>query len=260
MKIVKSNRFKPGDAVLIPGDLHFPKHNQKALDLCIKAAKGFGCNKVMLQGDNLDSAHISRHGYSRGESFREDNDCIAAFTAQVKKAGIQPTVAGLGNHDGSWFEEYAATHPGLSHEDLLPALYDNWEVLPAGYVLALNKKLVVTHGDALNGSCATNPAASVLRNYPGLNVIFGHCHRQDIARTIRPTHDGPRTTVAVAVGCLVSQDYELSNRALRVNAQRHALGFGVAVLHKNDLFEVLLGSIMETKQGMVCLLAGELYK
>lgn len=260
MQIRKNKWFKPKDKVVVFGDIHAKHHNQKAIDLTIKACKGFGVNKAVLQGDTFNSGQISHYGYAQDESFREDNAFIKGLNKQLKNAGIQPTVAGLGNHDGAWFEEWAKTHPGFTHEDLLPDLYAEWDVLPCGYFAEFNKNLVFTHGDALNGSCAANPAASVLRNYPGLNIIFGHNHRLDMARVTRPTHKGPRTTIAASVGCLASFDYERSNRALRVNSQRHSLGFGVVSLHKDDLFEITLGSILETRKGLVCLLAGELYK
>lgn len=260
MKIIPNRWFKPKDRILFPGDIHFPNHNPKALSLMLKAAKGFGCNKSGLLGDFFDSCHISRHEKTRDSSFKRENACMAKYNRDTEAAGMEPTVALWGNHE-FWFNKYAEENPGHDHEELYPALYEKWDVISEpGVALELNANLVGAHGDGLNGACAAQPAASVLRNYPALNIIFAHNHRLDVARVTRPTHKGPRTTIAASIGTMASIDYELSKKALQVNAQRHSLGFGVVTLHPDDLFEITLGSIVDTKKGLVCLLAGELYK
>jgi hypothetical protein len=259
MLIIKNKWFKPGDKLFIPGDIHAPNHNPVALALALRAAQGFGCNKSALIGDFFDSCHISRHGYSRDSSFAEEDDFMWAYTEQNEKMGMQPTFALDGNHEG-WWEEYSESHPGLQREDMYPSLYANWDVLSQGSAVALNGNLLAAHGDALNGSCAASPAASVLRNYPGLNIIFGHNHRLDMAQVTRITHNGPRTSIAASIGTMADLEYEQSKKALRVNSQRHALGFCTVSFFENDLFDIQLGRITPTKRGLVCMLAGKLYK
>lgn len=258
MEIVRNKWFRPGDKIFIPGDIHAPNHNKNALRIAMEAAAYFGCNKTLGLGDWLDSCHISRHGMTRESSFEQENVFMGQTTAELFNYGMDPTAFILGNHE-DWYAQWSETNPGHTHKAELPDLYRHWDVLPNGSAIPINRRLVGCHGDGLNGSCATSPAASVLRNYPAQSFVFGHNHRLDVAYQTRWTGEGRKVYGAFSVGCLADLDFETRKKALRNNSQRHNLGFACVTLYKDDYFDVQLGHIFESRKTIRCLLAGKMH-
>ena len=85
--LVRNIPIKPGDRYLIPGDIHFDKQDDEALDISTRVARERGVNGVILIGDTFESSGISRHGRP-ARSFR-----FGAGTIKAEGNAARPHLA-----------------------------------------------------------------------------------------------------------------------------------------------------------------------
>lgn len=203
----------PGDVYLIPGDIHFPIHDDAAVEAMQSWFEDWFPSKhyrrgVVLHGDTIDCHSVSRHTRSA--------DRLAAFPRLVDEAqearpflewaGSQELM-GLsvaGNHS-KWLTAVIDNNPGLSGAPgmLLPNLLGFQDIrgvewLPHGTWVTLGDKVGVIHGDRLPST-----PASVANKFPEQLTYYGHTHR--LAAHFRTTYDiggNPSTRGAVNVGHL----------------------------------------------------------
>jgi len=235
--MVIERKVKAGDKLLIPGDLHFDKQDQPAIDVMLRVARAAKVNRVCLVGDTFESAGISRHKSLRAaKNFRYGKGTIKA-----EKRAAESTIRALtkigrssldlltGNHE-AWWDEVQDDYPGLSDTEWYECygdLFDGWRV--RGEEVAIKYgPLLVCHGHRLRGSLAKYAAASILANYPGQNTVCGHNHRLDVATT--PTFKYGRQVWhgAWTVGHLKRRDIEIKEKHIGPFSEKHQQGFGIA--------------------------------
>lgn len=226
-----------GDRLLIPGDMHFDRHDQAAIDVMLAVAQGEQINSVVLVGDTFESAGISRHKQMRKASnFRGGAATIKAEGAAAKRtidtlkalAPANKRHVLTGNHC-AWWEDVQDEYPGLMDTEwfeLYGDLFDGWHV-HAEYTALKFGTLLVCHGHRLRGSLSKNSAAAVLSNYPGQNTLYGHTHRIDEATTPTFKYGRQSANGAWTIGHLKDRDIELTDSVLGPHSEKHQQGFGL---------------------------------
>lgn len=235
--LVEEVKVKPGDSLLIPGDMHHDKQDQRAIELMIKVARAARVNHVCLVGDTFESAGISRHPSMR----RRKNVRIGKGTIKAERKAAQPNLDALktlatrgancltGNHE-AWFDALQDEVPGLlDHEwwELYGDLFDGWTIRDEATALKYGP-LLVCHGHRLRGSLAKYAAATILANYPGQNTVCGHNHR--LSSETAPTFKYGKQVWhgAWTVGHLKDRVEELREPNIGPYSEKHQQGFAIA--------------------------------
>jgi predicted phosphodiesterase len=215
--------------ILIISDLHFPYQNNKAITLALDYGKEKKVDCILINGDLIDFATISRHDKDwRSRSIAEEFDAVRAFLntlrAHFPKTKI---VFKHGNHDERW-EKFLYNKA--------PEIFDvndfQLEILLKLGELKIDTvkdkkpikigKLTALHGHELAGGGAggVNPArATFLKTLS--NVIVGHYHKT--SSNTETTMNGDIIAVN-SVGCLC----DLNPLYMPIN--RHNLGFAYCEL------------------------------
>ena len=189
-------------------DVHFPIHDQRALDGMLNLAIDLGAQHGLFPGDLYDLYALSK--YSQEASRARGPD----YTLQEEIDSAKP-----------WWRnvceifERADYFPG-NHEKRLQSFIDNnhalhgLESLKLKHVLQIPDSvnvhdfrtridmgpLAIEHGDELRGSGTKHSTASVLSNYPDQDTIYGHTHRLQISRRTAWCHGVPRKRMALSLG------------------------------------------------------------
>ncbi len=169
---------------LIISDLHFPYQDNKAIELALQFGLDNGVDCVLINGDLLDFARISRHETDwRQRTVAEEFEAVRAFLFGLRELFPKAKIVFKeGNHDERW-EKW------LYHK--APEIFDDTEFkldvrlklgeLKIDYVKDKRPinigKLTVLHGHELSGgSGGVNPArATFLKTLS--SVIVGHYHK-----------------------------------------------------------------------------------
>lgn len=170
--------------ILILSDIHAPYHDVEALELAIKYGIDHGANCVLLNGDTLDFAGISRHEKdwrqrSVTEEFEVGRKLLEYIRYKFPKAQI---IWKDGNHDERW-EKYLYTKAPEIFDDPEFKLKVRLKFGELGIDHVTDKrpikigKLTVLHGHELaGGSGGVNPArATFLKTLD--SVLVGHYHK-----------------------------------------------------------------------------------
>ena len=167
--------------VLVGSDAHYwPLIVSKAHEAFCRLAKQLNPSIVVLNGDILDGARISRHPRNMWEKQPSLKDELAAVQdrcAEIERAAPKAAlVRTIGNHDAR-FERYLAENApeledltGMTLLDYLP----RWR---AGWAVHVNAKTegwtVIRHRPVTGGIHSTYN--SVLKS--GVNYVHGHLHK-----------------------------------------------------------------------------------
>ncbi len=277
--IVRPVKVRGGDVLLVPGDIHFKHHDPVALDLMITVAAANRVNTVTLVGDTFESAGISRHtSLRRRASLTRDTvareaeaaapylsqlqECVRYFRGAGRGSGLHVLT---GNHE-FWWNELQEEYPGLTDTpwfELYGDLFNNWHV-HAEYTALRFGSLLVCHGHRLRGSLSSSTAATVLRNYPGQNTLYGHTHRVDAAVTPSYKYGRPVDHGAWSVGHMRAIRGEMIDPFLGPHAERHKQGFALVFFYDVDgalRFKTELVTVDRTEDGRpYCIAGGTLYE
>jgi hypothetical protein len=235
--IVAEVKVRPGDNLLIPGDMHHDKQDQHAIELMIKVARAAKVNRVCLVGDTFESAGISRHASLRAaKNFR-----FGKGTIKAERKAAAPNVHALqsiatesadmltGNHE-AWWSMLQDDYQGLADTEwyeLYGSIFDKWTVRPEHTAIKYGP-LLVCHGHRLRGSLAKYAAATILANYPGQNTVCGHNHRLDICTAPTFKYGKQVWHGAWTVGHLKDRYLEIKETNIGPYSEKHQQGFGIA--------------------------------
>lgn len=202
----------PDGPVVIPGDIHFPIHDPRALDCMFALVADLQPAAVILQGDTFDLHYASRFAteHQRMHHFRLADELAVGRKYLEALASMVPQChAIMGNHEGKRWQELLDREPwlyqlgGMDIETVCD-YPDGWTVHPWKARLRFDH-VAVEHGDALKGSGSKYGSARVVDTHPtpGALTIYGHTHRINDYRKTYYDHDGlPQTTRAVSCGHL----------------------------------------------------------
>lgn len=201
--------------ILIGSDAHvWPEEYGAAMAAFVDLNRRLKPAFVILNGDGLDGAKISRHsriGWDQRPSVKEELDALGTFLEQVRK--VNPNgkyFYTYGNHSMR-FETYLASNApevdglmGTTLAEYLPG----WETCMAVF---FNQKLLVKHRHKSGIHNAWNNVRDA-----GIHIVTGHTHRQHV----RPWTNFGGTWYGVDLGMLARVDgpqfdyTELANQGL----------------------------------------------
>ena len=191
--------------VLIISDLHFPYQHNEAIKLALDYGLKKKVNCILINGDLMDFANISRHERDwRHRSLQEEFEAARAFLSGLRKLFPKAKIVFKeGNHDERWEKFLYANAPEVFGDpeyrlDVRLRLAE----LKIDYVkdkLPVKiGRLTVLHGHELQGGGGVNPArATFLKTID--NVLIGHCHRTSthLEKTL-----SDKVLAASSAGCL----------------------------------------------------------
>lgn len=168
---------------LILSDLHFPYQDNQAIKTAIKYGKEKKVTCILINGDLIDFANISRHEKDwRMRSIADEFEAVRKFLKELRshfpKAKI---VYKFGNHDDRWEKFLFLKAPEIFdcsdfQLDVLLKLGE-LKIDAVKDMLPIKiGKLNVLHGHEIQGGGGINPArATFLKTID--NVLIGHYHR-----------------------------------------------------------------------------------
>lgn len=227
---------EPGDAYLVPGDLHYPLHDAGAVAAMLewfqlrREAGIWDRTGLLLQGDTLDCFGLSKFR-KRAKKFWDAGKLklgVDAARPLIEWGARMPLGATmvLGNHDywaANFVEENPALEgcPGVEFGALTGlSSIEGLEILGHGDKVLLGDKVVVCHGDTLG---AKSPS-SIVAKYPDQVTVLGHYHRVwQLLRTVYGPEGDPSYRGAYCVGMLAGEE-AIEDYAPDGDMQ---LGFGV---------------------------------
>jgi len=217
----KTTRFKK---VLFAGDIHFPDHDQSALDILLAFKKDFKPDYTCLMGDIVDADALSVHP-GKKRSLKHQIDLALDFFDKVK-----PTHFLEGNHECRCNRDGVIT-PGLEEMVDLRSLLqiDKRKIKWAPYSNDASKgsfsfgKLRALHGFYIGEYAAAQHAKAF-----GC-CVYGHTHRCQSFQSKQSTEKN----TAFGLGCLCKLDLEYQRTG---TPRGWTQGFGFAYVYPSGYF------------------------
>ena len=219
--------------ILIINDIHIKYHDNKALKIALKYGWDNECDTIVLNGDIVDFAGISRFNKSYiDRNIAYERNLVIMFLERLReKFKNQKIVFKAGNHElrlTKFIQDNAEQLEGI--EELEIDKFFKLDKFGIEYVDAYSVikigSLNIIHGHEIIGSGINVARMHFLKALD--NIIFGHFHRtQDyIQRSI-----GNKTFGSWSVGCLCS----LKPLYYPINNWNHGFAF---VIRDNNYFKV----------------------
>jgi UDP-2,3-diacylglucosamine pyrophosphatase LpxH len=246
--------LRPGSRVLIPGDIHFPKHDPELLSLLCKHREAMGVTDIVLIGDTFDCFGISHHKKNAAQmatrgTVAHEASVAAPFLRKLRGQMRSARCHVLtGNHE-DWWDDLVDDNPGLSGMtwDIAYAkALEGWTVHPYGTGLRVGK-LLVTHGDELAGSLSKHSTHAVLANYPGQNSLYGHTHIVMQSTSISYKYGKQEKHSAWTIGHCRSNTEVMDDKVQRSWARRWEQGVAIVDIFNSGMFHVT--QLRPLKQG-----------
>lgn len=217
---IHSLDWTPTKLAFIP-DVHFPKQDQRALDAMVACLRDEKPDMIILAGDVLDCAALTRHETPADRlmdvQFRLDSEIDAAlpFLNELVSIADGNVYWIEGNHEGRR-KRIIATHPGLIGVPALSAR--NMFRIPERITwIDSDSRLRVgnmyfEHGDRIiNSRGSAHVANTMMSRRPFINTFTGHWHCVDQKSRVvyMPEGDTPETFMTACVGHLSNvRDHE----------------------------------------------------
>lgn len=218
--------FKINQArVLIISDLHFPYQDNKAITLALNYGLEKQVDCILINGDLLDFATISRHEKDfRARSVAEEFESVRVFLQELRKAFPKTKIVFKeGNHDERWEKWLYVKAPEI-FDDKEFTLETRLRLGELGIDIVKDKrpvkigKLTILHGHELaGGSGGVNPArATFLKTLD--SVVVGHYHKS--SSHVETTMNGSMISVQ-SIGCLCG----MNPLYMPLNKWNHGFGY-----------------------------------
>jgi predicted phosphodiesterase len=191
--------------VIVLSDPHFPYQDNNAINVALKYALEKNPNCIILNGDIIDFAPISRHEKDwRQRSVAQEFDAVRQFLSSLRKTFPKARIIyKMGNHDERWEKWLTVKAPELLDcsdfelEVLLRFGEHKIEIVKDKRVIMVGK-LPLLHGHELYGGGGVNPGRSTfLKTYS--NVLISHVHKRSISENVNLLGEN---LTASSMGCL----------------------------------------------------------
>jgi predicted phosphodiesterase len=191
--------------ILIISDLHFPYQNNEAIILALDYGKEKKVDCIILNGDVMDQANISRHERDwRARSIAEEFEAVRVFLKSLRLHFPKTKIVWkLGNHEERWEKFLYNKAPEIFDvndfqlEVLLKLGELKIEIVKDKRPIILGK-LTVLHGHELMGMGGVNPARATFTKTME-DTLVGHYHRT--SSHSEPTMNN-RVIMVHSQGCL----------------------------------------------------------
>jgi predicted phosphodiesterase len=191
--------------ILILSDLHFPYQNNMAVEVALDYGKLKKVDCILINGDLIDFANISRHDKDwRSRSINDEFESVRTFLKSLRLNFPNTRIIYKhGNHDERWEKFLYVKAPEIFDvsdfqlEVLLRLGELKIETVKDKRPIRLGK-LTVLHGQELTGSGGVNPSKSTF-NKTLNDTLIGHVHKTSY-------HSEPRMNGEIisvySTGCL----------------------------------------------------------
>lgn len=235
----KTYKFSSKDNnILILSDIHIPYHDIPALTAAINYGKKQKVNAILLNGDIIDCAELSKYEKDpKARKFVEEANSTKQFLEQLRKTFPKAKIVWLkGNHDVRYEKFLYKKAPELFDdpyyklEERLGLKGLNIQLLDEEYLVYAGK-LMITHGHlSVKGIFApVNPARGIFLKAKA-SLLIGHCH-QVSEHTERTLEDKMISCWSTGCLCTLYQPYDPHNT-------KHAHGFAHVQVNKNGSYNV----------------------
>jgi predicted phosphodiesterase len=232
--------------ILIGSDAHYWPHRVTAAHRAfVRACKEMKPKAVIMNGDVLDGARISRHppiGWESRPTLVDEIEACKERLAEIQKAAVNAKfVWTLGNHD-SRFEtrlatvapEYAKIH-GVHLSDHFPEWQPAWSCW-------INDDVVVKHRFKGGVHATHNNTVAA-----GKTMVTGHLH----SLKVTPYDDYNGTRWGVDTGTLAAKDGEMFVDYTEDGPKNWRSGFAVLTFHKGRLLWPEVVNVSDEEAGEV---------
>ena len=193
------------EVVVVISDVHFPYHDEEAMDLFFAWLEENEVDRVFLNGDILDMYSLSKFAKNpanKKAAIQEEVKACKEFLEQLREKTDAPAYFIMGNHCQRLQTYIKTKAPELYGTLGIPELLDfekyniNW--IPGGKeaFLQYGKTLIGHFNKVSKHSCYTVKALA--EDYPGFNICQSHTHRQGLF--FKST--GGKTIWAAEQGCM----------------------------------------------------------
>lgn len=222
--------------IMVASDCHYwPQVVTVAHEAFCRLARALKPSLVVLNGDILDGARISRHARIMWEKQPELKDEIAAVQdrcAEIERAAAGATfMRTIGNHDAR-FENYLSSRVGEFEEMTGMTLLDYLPRWRAGWALHLNANskgwTTIRHRPVAGG--VHSAYNSTLK--AGVNYVHGHMHKLQVT----PWADYRGRRYGVDTGTM-ADPYGPQFNYTESGPVNWASGFAVLTIHDGVLLE-----------------------
>lgn len=228
--------------VVIASDAHYwpgePDPGHKAL---IKVIEMLKPHSVIMNGDVLDGAKISRHPplmWSHTPTLKDELNTVDERLDEIRKAAKDAILYWvIGNHDSRFENKLCAQVPEFANVNGMK-LVDHFPHWTFTFSLWINSHTVVKHRFRSGIHCAFMNTL-----WSGKSLIAGHTH----SLKVTPFSDYNGTRYGVDCSTL-SEPYGEHTAYTEDNPLNHRSGFCVLTFHNGELLWPELVSIMDKKR------------
>ncbi|MEM4360387.1 MAG: metallophosphoesterase family protein [Candidatus Bilamarchaeaceae archaeon] len=231
------------EKTLIISDIHVPYQDNRALSVALDFAKDEGVSTIIINGDFMDCAMISKFDkLPSTPSFADEVKVAKNLLSKIRNRFPQAKIIyRLGNHEERLElylmrqAEEVARLGVVTIASILQADKFGIHVVERRQQHIMLGKLAVLHGHEVSSAASINIANSVLRKVMH-NVVVGHWHRRqnETLKTYKGDYIG-----CWVVGCLC----DLNPHYMPVNQWQH--GFAIVSVRKSGNFQVYNYVIVE---------------
>jgi predicted phosphodiesterase len=175
---------KSKSKILWLSDLHFPKQDDKAIDIALNFGAKEKVDVIVLGGDILDNTPFSRHGHeTKDEDISQWFEMVVAFLKRLRRRFPKVLIYWLeGNHD-KWFKQYIISNARVLQNDSYFTIESRLQLdtfgvqyLPETSVLKF-ADLFLHHGHLFfRGKCMPINPAKTIYSKANASVLCGHVH------------------------------------------------------------------------------------
>jgi hypothetical protein len=166
------------------GDLHVPDHDPHAWELALRAVEVIQPERVILLGDMLDCASVSRYRQPPkviADGLQPQIDLFGSCMRDLHSAAPDAQIVMLpGNHELR-IEAWLMDHPGLWGLDALrlPNLLrlDRLGVVWEPQEVPILRTLIAKHGSRVRRASGASALAELADEFYSVSVLHGHTHR-----------------------------------------------------------------------------------
>ncbi len=232
--------------VLTLSDIHTPFHHEEALEAALGYGDTLNPDCILLNGDVLDHASISRFARDpRGPTTKEELEICGEFLDHLRVRFPRARIVWKeGNHEERWQRMLWTKAPEIL--DIAEFAWEKWAGVERNRIemvrdqrIVMVGKLPVLHGHELPKGISNpvNPArGAFLRTLDSVLISHYHQHSDHTERTIHGHVIGARAT-----GCLC----DLTPEYARINRWNH--GFAAINVDKDGTYDVHLKRIIHGK-------------
>jgi len=254
--------MKITEKVFVYSDIHYPEHNEKALNVATKVMSDYKPTKLVLIGDALDMTPVS-HWIEDKKRLVENKRLMQDYKGfnkvldhMVKVAGkqLKEVIYLKGNHE-EWVDQYLDRHPELTGllevENNIKLIGHKGKRTPKLKFIQYNDfykvgKLYLTHGLYANKYHSFKTVDNV-----GATVMYGHTHDVQVF-TKAGLAKGLDKHMGISIGCLC----DMSPRYMRKKPNNWMHAFATVEVFSNGNFIPAVHNIVEG----VTTYNGKLYK